>query len=68
VSRYKSNLYKLLNLDIAKKNITFSINAHKKYAMMLTCLEKLEECCLNMKYAEVANLINAFEVLANFFK
>ena len=36
--------------------------------MMLTCLEKLEECCLNMKYAEVANLINAFEVLANFFK
>ena len=22
------------NLDVAKKNITFSINAHKKYAMM----------------------------------
>ena len=36
--------------------------------MMITCLEKLENCCENKKYGEVANLINAFELLASFFK
>lgn len=36
--------------------------------MMVTCMEQLEKMCDERKYAEVAQLILAFEELQNFFK
>ena len=56
------------SLDIAKKNLTFSITALKKYIMMLTAIEKLNEMCQKKDYKEVANLISAFDELAMYFK
>ena len=38
------------SLDIAKKNLTFSITALKKYIMMLTAIEKLNEMCDKKEY------------------
>lgn len=35
----------LKSLDIAKKNLTFSIDALKKFIMMVEALEKLRDAC-----------------------
>ena len=35
----------LKSLDIAKKNLTFSIDALKKFIMMVDAIEKLREAC-----------------------
>lgn len=35
----------LKSLDIAKKNLTFSIDALKKFIMMVDALEKLRDSC-----------------------
>ena len=35
----------LKSLDIAKKNLTFSIDALKKFIMMVDALEKLRDAC-----------------------
>lgn len=35
----------LKSLDIAKKNLTFSIDALKKFIMMVDAIEKLETAC-----------------------
>ena len=56
------------SLDIAKKNLTFSITALKKYIMMNTAIEKLREACENRQYREVANLIEAIEDFFLYFK
>lgn len=58
----------LKSLDIAKRNLTFSIDALKKFIMMVDALEKLREVCEKRKYKEVANLISAFNELSNYFK
>ena len=50
----------LKSLDIAKKNLTFSIDALKKFIMMVDALEKLRDSCEKRSYREVANLISAF--------
>lgn len=50
----------LKSLDIAKKNLTFSIDALKKFIMMVDAIEKLRDACENKQYAEVANLLSAF--------
>ncbi|CAD8075883.1 unnamed protein product [Paramecium primaurelia] len=55
------------SLDIAKRNLTFSIAALKKFIMMLTAIEKLKEHCKDKKYAEVANLLSAFTELSQYF-
>ena len=55
-------------LDTAKRNLTFSITALKKFIMMLTAIEKLREYCEKKKYKEVANLISAFNELSTYFK
>ncbi len=40
----------LKSLDIAKKNLTFSIDALKKFIMMVDAIEKLREACEAKKY------------------
>lgn len=40
----------LKSLDIAKKNLTFSIDALKKFIMMVDAIEKLEIACTNKEY------------------
>lgn len=52
------------NLDIAKKNLTFSITSLKKYIMMLTAIDKLREYCANRDYKEVTDLLFAFHDLS----
>jgi hypothetical protein len=52
------------SLDTAKKNLTFSITALKKFIMMLTAVDKLRDCCEHKIYKEVANLISAFNELS----
>lgn len=56
------------SLDIAKKNLTFSITALKKFIMMLTAIDKLREYCEMRKYKDVANLLSAFDELSSYFK
>lgn len=56
------------SLDIAKKNLTFSITALKKFIMMLTAIDKLREYCETRKYKEVALLLSAFDELSSYFK
>ena len=58
----------LKSLDIAKRNLTFSIDALKKFIMMVDALEKLRDACEKRRYREVANLISAFNELSNYFK
>lgn len=55
-------------LDTAKKNLTFSITALKKFIMMLTALEKLQSSIQKKEYKEVANLISAYSDFSNYFK
>jgi len=54
-------------LDLAKKNLTFSIAALKKFIMMLTAIEKLKEQCSQKKYKDVAMLLEAFGELSAYF-
>jgi hypothetical protein len=56
------------SLDTAKRNLTFSITALKKFIMMLTAVDKLRECCERKIYKEVANLISAFDELSSYLK
>ena len=58
----------LKSLDIAKKNLTFSIDALKKFIMMVDAPEKLRDSCEKRSYKEVANLISAFGELSNYFR
>lgn len=55
------------SLDTAKKNLTFSITALKKFIMMITAVDKLKECCEHKVYKEVANLLSAFDELSQYF-
>lgn len=55
-------------MDIAKKNLTFSIDALKKFIMMVDALEKLSVACQHYKYGEVVNLLSAFQELSNCFQ
>lgn len=55
-------------LDTAKKNLTFSITALKKFIMMLTAVDQLKEYCTQRNYKEVSNLISAFDELSAYFK
>lgn len=54
-------------LDVAKKNLTFSIAALKKFIMMLTAIEKLRENCQQKKYKDVGMLLEAFQELSQYF-
>ena len=56
------------SLDTAKRNLTFSITALKKFIMMITAVDKLREYCEKRKYRQVANLLSAFDELSNYFK
>jgi len=58
------------SLDIAKKNLTFSITTLKKFIMMITAINKLVEEQKNeaRNYKETSNLISAFDELAIYFK
>ena len=56
------------SLDTAKKNLTFSITALKKFIMMLTAVDQLKDCCRKRNYKEVANLISAYDELSIYFK
>lgn len=58
----------LKSLDIAKKNLTFSIDALKKFIMMVDAIEKLRQACENKQYQMIANLISAFNELSKYFK
>lgn len=55
------------SLDVAKKNLTFSIAALKKFIMMLTAIEKLRESCVTKKYKDVGMLLEAFSELSAYF-
>lgn len=54
-------------LDTAKRNLTFSITALKKFIMMLTAIEQLRGFIEKKNYKEVGNLISAFNELSNDF-
>jgi len=56
------------SLDIAKKNLVFSINTHKKYILMANAMDKLREFCEIREYREVANLISAIDEFFIYFK
>jgi hypothetical protein len=58
----------LKSLDIAKRNLTFSIDALKKFIMMVDAVEKLREACPKREYNQVGNLLSAFNELSNHFK
>lgn len=49
------------SLDIAKKNLTFSISALKKFQMMITAIEQLRDYCEKREYKSVANLISVID-------
>lgn len=51
-------------LDTAKRNLTFSITALKKFIMMLNAIEQLRDFCDKKKYRDVAHLISAFNELS----
>lgn len=38
------------SLDIAKRNLTFSIKALRKYTMMLNAIDNLRGACSQKKY------------------
>lgn len=44
------------SLDTAKRNLTFSITALKKFIMLMTAVDKLRENCETRNYREVGNL------------
>ena len=56
------------SLDTAKRNLTFSITALKKFIMQMTAVDKLRESCQKKNYKEVSNLIQAFDELSSHFK
>jgi len=56
------------SLDIAKKNLTFGIQTHKKYILMSNALDKLREFCEVRQYREVASLISAIDEFFIYFK
>ncbi|KAL4427569.1 hypothetical protein ABPG74_012960 [Tetrahymena malaccensis] len=56
------------SLDTAKKNLTFSITALKKFIMMLNAVDKLRNSCIDKNYKEVANLISAFNELSTYIQ
>jgi len=56
------------SLDIAKKNLTFGIQTHKKYILMANALDKLREFCEVRQYREVASLISAIDEFFTYFK
>ena len=56
------------SLDIAKKNLTFSITSLKKFIMMLTAIEKLRDSISQKKYKDIAMLLEAFDELGIYFK
>lgn len=58
----------LKSLDIAKKNLTFSIDALKKFIMMVDALQKLRDACEHKQYEMIANLLSAFNELSKYFK
>ena len=49
------------SLDIAKKNLTFSIGALKKFQMMITAIDQLRDYCEKRAYKNVAHLISVIE-------
>jgi hypothetical protein len=55
-------------LDLAKKNITLSINCLRKYADLITSLENLKANFQNKNYKNSADNINSILELGNFFK
>jgi hypothetical protein len=54
------------SLDIAKNNLTFSINSIKKYMMLLTAKDKLKEFCSQKNYSSIADMLSAFEELSKY--
>ena len=56
------------SLDIAKKNLTFSITALKKFVMMVNAIDNLRDFCESRQYREVANLISAIDEFFIYFK
>lgn len=55
-------------LDLAKKNITLSINCLRKYADLITSLENLKANFQNKNYKNSADNIKTILELSNFFK
>ena len=56
------------NLDVAKKNIVFSITSLKRMLMLITGIEQLREFCRKKQYKEAANMIEATNELVLYFK
>ena len=50
----------LKSLDIAKRNLTFSIDALKKFIMMVDAIEKLRDACEYKQYDMIAHLLSAY--------
>lgn len=55
-------------LDLAKKNITLSINCLRKYADLITSLENLKSNFQNKNYRNSADNMKTILELARFFK
>lgn len=49
------------SLDVAKKNLTFSISALKKFQMMITAIEQLRDYCEKREYRSVSHLISVID-------
>lgn len=55
-------------LDLAKKNITLSINCLRKYADLITSLENLKSNFQNKNYKNSSENMKTIILLAEFFK
>ncbi len=54
-------------LDYAKKNITFMMISLKRLIMLITGIEQLREFCIEKRYKDAANLIEATAELTSYF-
>ena len=75
----KSICSEIRSLDIAKKNITFTITSLKRMIMLsnfdklkinciVTGIEQLRDFCIKKKYREASHLIEATDELCTYFK
>ncbi len=56
------------SLDLAKKNITTSINCLGKFSDLITSLDNLREYSRNKEYKKAENVLLSVQDLQKFFK
>lgn len=67
-SQVRTICTEIKSYDTIKNNLTLTISALKKFLTLADAIEKLRTFCIEFKYREAANLIEAINDLFTFFK